>query len=89
MGWTIEIDRAVLRDLGKFDPPAVRRILAFLHGRVATLENPRNLGKALRGSKVGKFWRYRVGDYRIVAHIEDDVFLVLVVSVARRDKVYR
>ena len=89
MGWKIELGRDAVRDLQKIDPPMARRILAFLHARVATLDDPRRIGKALKGSKEVQFWRYRVGAYRIIAHIEDDVFRVLVVRIARRDKVYR
>ena len=78
-----------MRDLGKLDRQAVRRILAFLHGRVATLDDPRSIGEALKGSRLGEFWKYRVGDYRIITRIEDDALRVLVVRVARRDRAYR
>ncbi len=89
MAWRVEIDRAAVRDLSKLERQAAQRILAFLHGRIATLENPRSLGAALGGSRLGEFWRYRVGDYRIITSIEDDALRVLVVAVARRDKAYR
>ena len=89
MAWRVEIDRAAVRDLGRLDRQAAQRILAFLHGRIAALEDPRSLGAALKGSRLGEFWRYRVGDYRIIASIEDDALRVLVVAVARRDKAYR
>ncbi len=89
MAWRVEIDRAAVRDLSTLERQAAQRILAFLHGRIATLDNPRSLGAALRGSRLGEFWRYRVGDYRIITSIEDDALRVLVVAVARRDKAYR
>ena len=89
MAWKIELDRAAVRELGKLDQQAARRILAFLHGRVATLDDPRSIGEALKGSKLGEFWKYRVGDYRVIARIEDDALRVLVVRVGSRDKVYR
>ena len=66
-----------------------RRILAFLHSRVATLDDPRSIGEALKGSKLGEFWKYRIGDYRVIARIEDTALRVLVVRVGSRDKVYR
>jgi mRNA interferase RelE/StbE len=47
------------------------------------------VGEALKGSKLGAFWKYRVGDYRIVASIEDDALRVLVVRVGNRREVYR
>ena len=89
MAWRVEIDRAAVRELGKLDRQAARRILAFLHGHVATLDDPRSIGAALKGSRLGEFWKYRVGDYRIVTRIEDSALRVLVVRVARRDRVYR
>ena len=89
MAWKIELDRAAVRELGKLDQQAARRILAFLHGRVATLDDPRSIGEALKGSKLGEFWKYRIGDYRVIASIEDAALRVLVVRVGSRDKVYR
>ena len=89
MAWKIELDRAAVRELGKLDQQAARRILAFLHDRVATLDDPRSIGEALKGSKLGEFWKYRAGDYRVIARIEDDALRVLVVRVGSRDKVYR
>ena len=89
MAWKVELDRAAVRDLGKLGRQAARRILAFLHGRVATLDDPRSIGEALKGSRLGEFWKYRVGDYRVIARIEDDALRVFVVRVGSRDKVYR
>ena len=89
MAWKIELDRAAVRELDKLDQQAARRILAFLHGRVAPLDDPRSIGEALKGSKLGEFWKYRVGDSRVIARIEDDALRVLVVRVGSRDKVYR
>ena len=89
MAWRVEIDSAAVRDLGKLDRQAARRILAFLHGRIATLDYPRSIGEALKGSRLGEFWKYRVGDYRIITRIEDDALRVLVVRVTRRDRAYR
>ena len=89
MAWTIDLDRGAVRDLDKFDRQTARRILAFLHDRVATLDNPRSIGESLKGSRLGEYWKYRVGDYRVIARIEDSALRVLVVRVGRRDKVYR
>lgn len=89
MAWKVELDSAAERDLDKLDPQMARRILAFLHGRIAPLDDPRSIGEALRGSKLGDFWKYRVGDYRIVASIEDGALRVLVVKIGNRREVYR
>ena len=89
MVWKIEIDPAVDRELSKIDPQIARRILTFLHGRVAQLDNPRSIGEALKGSKLGEFWKYRVGDWRIIASIEDRVLCILVTRIGNRKDVYR
>ena len=89
MAWRVEIDSAAERDLDKLDPQMARRILAFLHGRIAPLDDPRSIGEALKGSRLGDLWKYRVGDCRIIAHIEDGALRVLVVKVGNRREVYR
>ena len=89
MVYKVELDRVAVRDLDQLDPHAARRILAFLHGRVAALDDPRSIGEALKGSTLGEFWKYRVGDYRIISSIEDKVLRVLVVKIGNRRDVYR
>jgi mRNA interferase RelE/StbE len=89
MVWKIELDPTADRELDKLDPQVARRILSFLHGRVAVLDNPRSLGDALKGSEPGEFWKYRVGDYRIIASIEDSAVRILVVKIGNRREVYR
>jgi len=89
MAWKVELDPAAERELGKIDQQTARRILAFLHGRVAQLDDPRSIGEALKGSKLGAFWKYRVGDYRIVASIEYGALRILVVRIGNRKEVYR
>lgn len=89
MACTIELDRAAVRDLRKLDQQTARRIVAFLHGRVGVLDDPGSIGKALKGSRLGEFWKYRVGDYRVIARIEDNAVRVLVVRIGNRRHVYR
>ncbi len=86
--WRVEFDRAAVRDLRKLGLDAERRILRYLRERIAGSTDPRRLGQALTGDRKG-LWRYRVGDYRIVATIEDDRFVVLVLTVGHRREVYR
>ena len=71
MAWLIEFDEAAKKDLSKLDKQTARRITTFLRERVAVLADPRSIGEALKGSKLGEFWKYRVGDYRIISSIED------------------
>lgn len=89
LAWRIEFEDAALKELAKLDKPVARRILAFLRERVAVLDDPRGIGEALKGSKLGEFWKYRVGDYRIITNIEDGVMRILVLKVGNRREVYR
>ena len=89
MAWKIELTPAAVRDLSKLDRQVARRILSFLHGRLTVLEDPRSLGEALKGSKLGEFWKYRVGDYRIISSIEDGTVTIFVVRIGNRREVYR
>lgn len=89
MAWRIEIGDKAKKDLAALDKTVARRITAFLRERLAHLENPRSIGDALKGSSLGEFWKYRVGDWRIIARIEDDVLLILVVRIGHRKEVYR
>lgn len=88
MGWQVKFERSAERELSNLDPQTARRILAFLHGRVAMLDDPRSIGEALKGAKLGAFWKYRVGDYRIIANIEDAEVCVLVLRIGNRREVY-
>ena len=88
MTWKIEYAESVQKDIRKMDAQQRKRIREFLENKVANLEDPRMLGKALTGSFSG-LWRYRIGGYRIVTHIEDRDVRILVVKMAHRKEVYR
>jgi mRNA interferase RelE/StbE len=70
------------------DKQTARRILDYMDERIAPLEDPRSAGKALSGP-LGEFWRYRVGDYRILCDIQASALLVLVLRIGKRNSVYR
>jgi mRNA interferase RelE/StbE len=89
MAWGIEVTNLARKNLDALDPQIARRIVRFLDEHVAALENPRLIGEALKGQTLGSFWKYRVGDYRIVASLEDDVLRVLIVRVGNRREVCR
>ena len=89
MAWRIELGGEAKKELAKLDKPVAKRITAFLRERVAVLDDPRSIGEALKGSALGEFWKYRVGEWRIVCSIEDGVMLVLVVRIGHRREVYR
>jgi mRNA interferase RelE/StbE len=89
MAWRVELSVEVDRALNKLDAQHAKRILKFLHERVAKLDDPRTTGKALRGSRLGEFWKYCVDDYRLICKIEDDRLVVLVLRVGHRKEIYR
>jgi mRNA interferase RelE/StbE len=88
LAWTISYTEAAKKQLRKFDKQTARRIVDFMDERVA-IEGPRSTGKTLTGPKLGTYWRYRVGDYRIICDIQDGALCVLVIEVGNRREVYR
>jgi mRNA interferase RelE/StbE len=89
LAWTVELDPAALKELRKLDRQVARRILTFLRERLAVIDDPRSIGEALRGDALGEYWKYRLGDYRIVSRIVDRRILILVLRIGHRRDVYR
>lgn len=89
MVWTIKFTGSSLRQLKRLDRPQARRILDYLEERIALLTDPRVLAKNLVGPKMGSYWRYRVGDVRVICDIQDEELLILVIEVGHRREVYR
>lgn len=86
MAWKVEFDPAAVKQLAKLDKPVQRRIIAFLESRAAA--NPREHGAGMTGPLTG-YWKYRIGDYRAVADLQDGRLVILVVVVGHRREVYR
>ena len=89
MVWAIEFDEAAKKELAKLDPQIATRLLDFLTQRVISLKDPRSFGHALKGSKLGEFWKYRVEDFRIIAKIQDQKMIILVLRIGNRREIYR
>jgi mRNA interferase RelE/StbE len=89
MTWRIELSELAVRELSKLDSQHSKRILKYLKDRIAKLDDPRSLGKALQGSQFGELWRYRLGDFRIICKIEDQKLVVVVVRIGHRKEIYR
>ncbi|MBI2812800.1 MAG: type II toxin-antitoxin system RelE/ParE family toxin [Opitutae bacterium] len=87
MVWRVELEEDAKRDLHRLGADAARKIVSYLRARLATAEDPRRYGRSLRGDLHG-LWRYRVADYRVLAKIEKERLLVLVVRVGHRKDVY-
>jgi mRNA interferase RelE/StbE len=88
LAWRIEYADRAAKVLRKLDARLAKRIFDYMDHRVAASGDPRQLGIAMAGEKSG-YWRYRVGDYRVICELEDARLVVLVVEVGHRGDVYR
>ena len=89
LAWIVEFDPDAVKDLKKLAQQVQRRILEFLHARLSPMENPCAVGEALAGSELRNYWKYRVGDWRIICDIQDKRIVVRVLRVGNRREVYR
>ena len=89
MAWIIKYSDSARKQLKKLDKQSAIRILDFMDERVSESENPRSIGKVLTGLKLGTYWRYRIGDYRIICDIQDGQLCVLVIEIGNRKEIYR
>lgn len=85
--WKVEYDEKAARELAKLDRQTAKRIKKYLDERIATDDDPRRFGEGLTENLAG-LWKYRIGDFRIIAEIQDDRVVVLVIRVGHRRKVY-
>jgi mRNA interferase RelE/StbE len=89
LSWQIEFDPDALKELKKLDRTVQVRLVGFLRDRLAPLDDPRSIGEALSGARLGSYWKYRVGDWRIVCDILDRRIVVRVLRIGNRREVYR
>jgi mRNA interferase RelE/StbE len=87
LAWQVEFDPDALKDLRKLDKPIQIRLVGFLRTRVSSLSNPRDIGEALSGQRLGNYWKYHVGDWRIICDIQDQKTLVRVLRIGNRREV--
>lgn len=87
MSYKVEYTEQAIKELRKIDKHTQFFILAWIEKNLVDCENPRQHGKGLTANRSGE-WRYRVGDYRIIAEIEDDRVVILVLTVGHRREVY-
>jgi mRNA interferase RelE/StbE len=85
--WELRFQKDAQKEFLKLDYTIQKRILQYFRERVLMTDNPRILGKALAGN-LHEFWRYRVGDYRIICKIEDTNVIITVVMVGHRREIY-
>lgn len=89
MGWIIKYTESSSKQLKKLDKQTALRVLDYMDERVAVLSDPRSLGKNLKGPRMGEYWRYRVGDIRVICNITDGQMKILVIEIGNRREVYR
>ena len=89
MVWIIKYTESSSKQLKKLDKQTALRVLDYMDERVSVLSDPRSLGKNLKGPKMGEYWRYRVGDVRVICNILDGQMTVLVIEIGNRREVYR
>ena len=89
MAFEISFDPDALDDLKRLDRQVQIRLVRFLRERIAPLEDPRSLGEPLSGARLGSYWKYRVGDWRIVCDIQDERIKVRVLRIGHRSSVDR
>ena len=88
MAWTIDYADTAKVQLRRLDRQTARRIVDFMDERIAPLADPRSSGKALTGP-LGRLWRYRIGECRVICDIQDGALRVLVVQLGNQREIYR
>ena len=88
LSWEIKYTESALRQLKKLDKPIARKVLDFMDERIAPLADPRSSGKNLVGPKMGSYWRYRIGNVRVICDIKDSELVVLVIELGHRKEIY-
>jgi mRNA interferase RelE/StbE len=88
MAWRVEFLPAAAGAFGKLDRQHQKRIQKFIEGRLISEDEPRRLGEAYVGPLRG-YWKYRVGDYRLVCEIRDKARTILVLAIGDRKDIYR
>ena len=89
MPWTIKYTESVQRQLKKLDKSAALRVLDYMDERIGILADPRSTGKNLVRPRMGSYWRYRVGDLRVICDIQDQTVVIMVIEIGHRREVYR
>jgi len=89
LAWIIKYTESSSKQLKKLDRQTALRVLDYMDERVAVVADPRTLGESLKGPKMGEYWRYRIGDIRVMCNISDGHMTVLVIAIGNRRDVYR
>lgn len=85
--YSLKYSQRALKDLSKLDKSISRIIVSWLSKNIDNCEDPRVHGKSLKGNLAG-FWRYRVGDYRVLCTINDNELVVQAITIGHRKEIY-
>lgn len=86
--YRVQILESVEKELKKMDKQTIRVIKNWIIKNLVDTNDPRAKGKPLQGNLKG-IWRYRVGDYRLFAQIEDDKLIIILFEIGHRREIYR
>jgi len=84
----VRFEKKAQKALKKMDPHQARMIMAWIKKHLEGTTQPRAHGKGLTANRSGE-WRYRIGDYRLIAHIDDTNIIILVLNIGHRRDIYR
>lgn len=86
--YQVRFEKRAQKALKKMDKHQAGIIMAWMKKNLIGTSNPRAHGKGLTANRSGE-WRYRIGDYRIIAHIDDEVMIILVLEIGHRRDIYK
>lgn len=86
MAWRIKFDSRAVKELSKLDKNVQVRINQYIKTRLQIA--PHDYGEPLQADLKG-YWKYRVGDYRLICEIFDNEIIILVLRVGHRSKIYK
>lgn len=87
MAYQVVYTKQAIKSLSKIDQAQQRMIIAWIEKNLINTENPKSLGKKLKGD-LKEYWRYRVGKYRILADIDNDEIKIIIFNIGHRKDIY-
>ena len=87
MTWTIKYEQQVAKNLKKIDPENRKRIKKFIEERLINSINRKERGESLKGN-LNEYWRWRLGDYRIIGEINENEILIVILKIGHRRNIY-
>lgn len=88
MKYTVEYTKRAIKQLKKLDKQTSALLLGWIEKNLVDCDNPRQFGKGLTANRKGE-WRYCIGDYRLVADIQDDKIVILILNIGHRRDIYK